>query len=90
MTDSDVSLQIKKAIQTLPVEFVKVKPWNETTFKVEVSCAVFKDLRRLDRFELLNKLLQEQLPEIFPKYTFLYKPFTAEEWVVRNRRKLEK
>jgi len=90
MTDTETTLAIKEAIRTLSVEFVKVKAWNDKTFKVEVSSAVFKDLRRLDRFELLNNLLKERLPEIFAQYSFQYKPFTKEEWVVRNARKLEK
>ena len=88
--DPETVLQIKSAIQSLSVEFVKVKPWNETTFKVEISADVFGGVRRLDRFALLNDHLKSQIPEVFSRYSFLYKPFTKEEWVVRNANKLAK
>jgi stress-induced morphogen len=89
MSDNETILKIKDVLRTLGVDFVKVKPWNEKTFKVEISSEIFEGIRRLDRFALLDKVLTEKLPEIFSTHSFLYKPFTKKEWEVRNQRKLE-
>ena len=90
MNDIDTIEKIKGTLRTLQVEFVKVKQWNEKTFKVEISSDAFEGLRRLERFELLDKLLKERLPEIASEYEFLYKPFTKKEWEERNLQKATK
>jgi stress-induced morphogen len=84
MDTNETCLQIEKAIQTLPLEFVKVSQWNPETIKIEISSNTFEGKRRLDRFEMLDSLLKEKLPEIFPKYKFIYKAFTEDEWEVRQ------
>ncbi|MBC7386932.1 MAG: hypothetical protein H7301_12325 [Cryobacterium sp.] len=84
MGQNEVCQKIEEAIRSMPLEFVKVSQWNPDTIKIDISSNEFEEKRRIDRFAMIDALLKEKLPEIFPNYTFIYKTFTEAEWELRD------
>jgi CRISPR/Cas system CSM-associated protein Csm5 (group 7 of RAMP superfamily) len=73
---SVIFAQVYQSLTPKKVSFFKK---NEDIFEVRVVSDSFAEMSFTTRFELLNKLLEEQQPAFFKQYLFIFEAFTVAE-----------